>query len=469
MSSNKKKKIILKTNKKTENKYTGTDDQIKENVISETFTNSNVNQKGKQKANKSNETAKLNQNLTEQKKDIKELTKELNSLKSKLESERIESMESLQIINNELDEKNRQLKLLTNNNYKLIEHLKNIGKNCKGEFLKMFNEKMKKRLKSFKNDETLKYDIIIKEEEIKNARKIANEEKRQKEKYENLLNEVNNGKEQNIANDLKDLNDKVKQLNEDIMELSITKSIHNNCKKNLQNLNNKLNLYKTEFEFESKRNNMLINKAKNPQKKINMSFTENIKNLLIGSGESFASKINYGQKIREGILKANIQKPEKLNLFTYRYINSKINLLNKSPNEKKVLIDTSKKDEKLFTKQEYDFLHEIIPSDYMNKYIDEYESRKKEKEEIKNKFGEHKKIKSERQQFFFKIDYIDVKLKEVERKHLDLIVKFRNNNRIKNELNEKIKIYEKEMKKYNKMIERKEKLKKIYLGDLKQE
>lgn len=469
MSSNKKKKIILKTNKKTENKYTGTDDQIKENVISETFTNSNVNQKGKQKANKSNETAILNQNLTEQKKDIKELTKELNSLKSKLESERIESMESLQIINNELDEKNRQLKLLTNNNYKLIEHLKNIGKNCKGEFLKMFNEKMKKRLKSFKNDETLKYDIIIKEEEIKNARKIANEEKRQKEKYENLLNEVNNGKEQNIANDLKDLNDKVKQLNEDIMELSITKSIHNNCKKNLQNLNNKLNLYKTEFEFESKRNNMLINKAKNPQKKINMSFTENIKNLLIGSGESFASKINYGQKIREGILKANIQKPEKLNLFTYRYINSKINLLNKSPNEKKVLIDTSKKDEKLFTEQEYDFLHEIIPSDYMNKYIDEYESRKKEKEEIKNKFGEHKKIKNEKQQFFFKIDYIDVKLKEVERKHLDLIVKFRNNNRIKNELNEKIKIYEKEMKKYNKMIERKEKLKKIYLGDLKQE
>ena len=119
----------------------------------------------------------------------------------------------------------------------------------------------------------------------------------------------------------------------------------------------------------------------------------------------------------------------------------------------------------LFTEGEYDFLQEVIPSKYMNKYLEEFESKKKETEEIKNKFEDHNVIKEQKQQIQLKIDYIEIKLKEEEKKHLELLIKFRNNNKLKNELKLAIKKYAKNIKDTNKLIARKEKMHKIYSGE----
>lgn len=462
MSNNKTKKIVLKTYKKTANKYLGTDDQIEEKVISENIINSSKKKKDNKNTNQIIQTNNLNKNLTEQTEEETELLEELNSLKTKYESEKLETMQNVQIINNEIIEKNRQLKFLTKENYKLILSLKDMGKNLKGEFLKIYNEKMKKRNILNNIEETLKYGIIIKEEEIKNAKKMANEERRQALKCEERLNEINNGMEQNLVNDLKELNDNIKILSEEIEELSICKSIHKNCEKNKQYLKNKLNLFKTEVEFESKKNNMLINKSVEPSNKLNMSSSISKNNLLLSENkESIYRKNNYSQKIRIGILKKNIPKPEKLNISTYRYVTNNFNLIKTSPN-KKILIDKSYNNSNLFTDKEHDFLREIIPSKYMNRYINEFESRKKQKEEIENKFEEHNNIKDKKQQIQFRIDYIGIKIKEEEKKHLELLLKFRNNNRIKKELKNKLEKYEKEIKNLNKNIERHEKLRKIF-------
>ena len=164
-----------------------------------------------------------------------------------------------------------------------------------------------------KSEKILKYNLAIKEEEIKNAKKIAEGEKREKERYETLLNEVNNGMEQNIIDELKQLNDNIYLLNDEILGLSEIRLIHKNCEKNIQNLKNKLNLYKTEIEFESKRNNMLLNKTNksnpSPNKNHDISNEPN-KNLFSENNESLRKKLKYSKKIRTIILKKNSTKPE---------------------------------------------------------------------------------------------------------------------------------------------------------------
>ena len=211
---------------------------------------------------------------------------------------------------------------------------------------------------------------------------------------------------------------------------------------------------------------MLANQSIQSPKKVNISYTESKKNLFNEQyDDTFAKKLKYGQKISKSILVKNIPRPEKLNISTYRYINSKLNLFNKTPSKKINLHNISNQSMNLFTEGEYDFLQEVIPSKYMNKYLEEFESKKKEKEEIKNKFEDHNIIKEQKQQIQLKIDYIEIKLKEEEKKHLELLIKFRNNNKLKNELKLAIKKYAKNIKDTNKLIARKEKMHKIYSGE----
>ena len=447
MSVNKNKKIILKTHKKTENKYTGIGDQIEENVISGSIKGTNNNKNQNSNINKNKESSNLS-NVKDDQKDINKLSEELDFLKSEYESQKAEITDEIKVINNEILEKNYQLKILSKDNYKLIDKLKDIGKNLKGELLKSYKEILNKRKFADKSEKILKYNLAIKEEEIKNAKKIAEGEKREKERYETLLNEVNKGMEQNIIDELKQLNDNIYLLNDEILGLSEIRLIHKNCEKNIQNLKNKLNLYKTEIEFESKRNNMLLNKT-------------------LKSNPSPNKNHDISNEPNKNLFSENT-KPEKLNISAYRYVSDNINLINKSQSRKMILNEITNNNTKLFTEGEYDLLNEIIPTRYMNRYLDEFESRKKAKEEIENLFEEHNNIKDIKQQIQFKIDYVEVKIKEEEKKYIELLLKFRNNNKKKNELKNMIKNCEREIKSYNKKIKREEKMQKMYEGIQKQ-
>ena len=460
MSVNKNKRIVLKSNLKSGKNYVERGNQTEENVISVSI----MGDKGNQKENTN--LSGGGQNLNELK-NLEDMNKLLNSLKYQYESEKLNTVEKMKLINGELNEKSGELKLLTKDNFKLIEKLKDIGKNLKGGFLKSYKDIMKKRNISNKSKvENLKNDIIIREEEIKNSKKFGNAERREKERIEKILNEVENGMEQNLINELKELNDEIKELKQEILELYLIKSKHKYCGRDIQNLQSKLNLYITQQEFESKRNKMLANQSIQSPKKVNISYTESNKNLFNEQyDDTFAKKLKYGQKISTNILGKNIPRPEKLNISTYRYINSKLNLFNKTPSKKINLLNISNQSMNLFTEGEYDFLQEVIPSKYMNKYLEEFESKKKEKEEIKNKFEDHNIIKEQKQQIQLKIDYIEIKLKEEEKKHLELLIKFRNNNKLKNELKLAIKKYAKNIKDTNKLIARKEKMHKIYSGE----
>ena len=323
---------------------------------------------------------------------------------------------------------------------------------------------MKKRNLYLQNEQTLKNRIVVKEEEIKIAQKFALAEKKQQRRYENLLNEVNNGMEENINNDLKELKEELTQLNGEIQELYQIKLMHKTCPKIIQNLKNRLSLFNTEYEFESKKNGMLINQSYNnkiyisPNDKINFSEEKEIspRNL----------KINYSQNIRKIILKQNIPKP-KLNNITSRYITEKINFINRTPSNKNLHDDLAKNKNKktninLFKENEYNFLKKIIPSKYMNRYINEFDNIKKEKEDIEKSIEKNNYKKGDNGNIQFKIDYIQVQKKAENKKYVELLLKFRNNEKKKKEIQYKIKIYEKELKKYNKKIDVLDKMQRVF-------
>ena len=463
MSVNRLKKIIIKKNVKTENKYIETDESTNKNVISETY-NYSINNKNKKKQNSGENQDKKYQNLTEniieEKKDLNELNKELYFLKNEYESEKIKSVENIKEINNKLDETNKELQSASKENYQLILKLKDIESNLKLDYLKTFNERMKKRNLYLKNEQLLKNRISVKDEEIKIAQKLVKVEKKQQQKYQNLLNEVNNGMEEDKNNDLKKLNEEINKLNIELEVLHKTKILHKYCPKNILNLKNKLSLYNTEYEFESKKNGMLINQSnqsKNKNTNISEDEDKGVRNLIV----------NYSQNIRKNILKQNIPKPEKLNNITSRYITEKINFINRTPSNKNLHDDLAKNKNKktninLFKENEYNFLKNIIPSKYMNKFVNEFDNIKKEKEDIEKSIEKNNYKKGDNENIQFKIDYIQVQKKAENKKYVELLLKFRNNEKKKKEIKSKIKIYEKELKKYNKKIDVLDKMQRVF-------
>ena len=228
MSVNRLKKIILKTNVKKENKYAGSGDLSEKTQISDTYAYSINNQK-----NKSKETNNIIENNVEAENEEINLDKELYLLKSEYETEKSNNIDKIRIMNNKIKEKNKELKLLSKDNLRLILKLKDIESNLKSDYLKAFNERMKKRNLYIKNEQALKNDIIVKEEEIKNVKKFANVEKKQLKKYQLLLNEVNNGMEQNLELDLKELKEELSKLDDELIELYKINFAHKNCKKNI--------------------------------------------------------------------------------------------------------------------------------------------------------------------------------------------------------------------------------------------
>ena len=461
MSVNRLKKIIIKRNVKTENKYIETGESNNKNVISETYNYTINNQNKKKQKTGENQEKKfenLTGNKTEEKNDPNELNKELYFLKNEYESEKVKSVEDIKEINDKLSETNKELQSVSKENYQLILKLKDIESHLKIDYLKSFNERMKKRNLHLKNEQILKNRIRVKDEEIKIAQKLAQVEKKQQQKYQNLLNEVNNGMEENKNNDLKSLKDEINKLNIEIEELYKTKIMHTYCPRNIQNLKHKLSLYNTEYEFESKKNDMLANqssRSKNKNNNISDDEDEGLRNLVV----------NYSENIRKKILKQSVPKPEKLNNLTSRYIIEKINFINRTPNNKTLHGKSTKNiniNINLFNENEYNFLKNIIPSKYMNKFVNEFNNIKKEKDDIQKSFEKNNSKKDEKGKIQFKIDYIQVQKKAESKKYIELLLKYRNNEKKKKEIQSKIKIYEKEIKNYNKKIDVLDKMQRVF-------
>ena len=98
----------------------------------------------------------------------------------------------------------------------------------------------------------------------------------------------------------------------------------------------------------------------------------------------------------------------------------------------------------------------------MNKFVNEFDNIKKEKEDIEKSIEKNNYKKGDNENIQFKIDYIQVQKKAENKKYVELLLKFRNNEKKKKEIQSKIKIYEKELKKYNKKIDVLDKMQRVF-------
>ena len=98
----------------------------------------------------------------------------------------------------------------------------------------------------------------------------------------------------------------------------------------------------------------------------------------------------------------------------------------------------------------------------MNKFVNEFDNIKKEKEDIEKSIEKNNYKKDDNGNIQFKIDYIQVQKKAENKKYIELLLKFRNNEKKKKEMQSKIKTYENELKNYNKKIDVLDKMQRVF-------
>ena len=346
-----------------------------------------------------------------------------------------------------------------------------------------FNEKFKisKIIKRQKQNEIkidLNKELKMKEKIKINIEKTIKYNKKDIKILNNLLEENIEGKEQELSNNLKELNDKIKLVEKDIEELNKIKLNHKLYQKKENILKSKLNVLTNEFEFESKKSNMIETiepEIKSPTKIKNINMTmvygENIrKNLLKNTKNKYNSKIklvNYKsynfllkelnhnnkntetngasfQKFKENNMKTmeNVEIPEFSTYLKYGVCHR---------------IDTKSPKKFLFSDQEKDILKKLLPNEYYNNYNEKYNKVENEINEIEEKFKENDKIKNQIYIDNVKYEGITLKLKESENIKTNLNSIFcKNNNKIV-DLKRKIKLLNDEIKKNDLIISNKNK------------
>ena len=366
-----------------------------------------------------------------------------------------------------------------------MKKLKNIENNLNDKYSKFMEKKIVKKKKNIQRTEkTVKKEVDVKEEQIKNIKKKIEAEKTQRMKAENLLNEVNDGLEENHKNYIKELDEKIKVTKNEVKKLCEVKVAHEHCIKEIQNLTSQLNLIHNEIEFETKKNDMIMSTI-NIDTDSNTNTNTNNTNIneekkdrlsIKLDNELIKNKNDYGFKVRDLILKTKTPRKDKINKSAFNYIKNEFDLIKKKVvpstkrsiignlNEVTSVIDTSSVQTNLFTENETEVLKKLIPQDYIDIYNERFEMKKKEKDEIKKQFKENDNLKSENQQSKYEVELLKLKLKEEERITSELEIKVRKNNIKVSKLKSEIAQYEKQLKEQIALLNKKINYNKKYIS-----
>ena len=394
--------------------------------------------------------------LDELKEKTSKLKEELNYLNYKYEKEQKGSIKDVEKYNEELKEKAQLVSEHSQENKRLMSKLKDIQEDVNERYSKAMDKKFYKFVKNNNNNnertiEDIKYDIYIRDEQISNARKIAEASKAEYEKLEDLLEDVNNGLEEHIKFDIEDLAQNIDKVNNKIRGLKIIKSQHKYCPKEIKNLKSKLSLLNNEIEFETKKNKMIMSYNtlnNNSEGEQEASEESEDYNFFDKENDLVTNKVNYSLRVRNLILKRGTPKQEKISKSAFKYIQNEFDLIKQRSDrfrkrringERVRLFDNiSITERNLFTERESEILKKIIPEEFLDKYNERFEKKKIEKDEIEQKFDENDDIKLDNKQIKLKIDAIALKVKEAEIIGTNLNIKFRKNkvkiDKLKNEI-----------------------------------
>ena len=485
MSSNNKRQVKKKLFSKNEiaSKKISTGDKNEQEYISQKFDNG-ISIKTTKKLLEVEITENLEeeqrQRIAELQDKNSQLEDQLKSLSSQYESEKVGIVQDVNKYNDVIKQKSEEVNEVSKENNKLMKRLKNIENNLNDKYSKFMEKKIVKKKKNIQRTEkTVKKEVDVKEEQIKTIKKKIEAEKTQRMKAENLLNEVNDGLEENHKNYIKELDEKIKVAKNEVKKLSEVRVAHEHCIKEIQSLTSQLNLVHNEIEFETKKNDMIMST-------INNDIDTNTNNTIVNEekkdilsikldNELIKNKNDYGFKVRDLILKTKTPRRDKINKSAFNYIKNEFDIIKKkSPSTKKSIvgnlnevtsvIDTSSVQTNLFTEKETKLLQKLIPQDYIDVYNERFEMKKKEKDQIEKKFEENENLKLENQQSKYEVELLKLKLKEKERITSELEVKVRKNNIKVSKLKSEIAQYEKQLKEQIALLNKKINYNKKYIS-----
>ena len=478
--SNVRKKLVSKNKtKNTVNKKIFTGDKDQEETTSSTNYPNGISVKTKKlkiEIEDLQEKEKKQKILILQEKTA-ELEQQLNNLKTQYETEKNENLEIIKNKNIELNKKIEECQKVTKENKKLVIKLKGLEGELNEKYNKFINQNLYKKIKTnIKTEKNIQKDINVAEKEIENVKKMAEVYKKEKQKYENLMNDQ---LESNKINDLNEINKEINQLISENEKLKLIKLEHSKCKKNILDLTSKLNIANNELEFETKKKDMIMSATVNKDTKGNeeneiLNDLNNISEDAIYAGEKnelVENKVNYSKKIRKKILKKGIPRIQPISNSSYKYIQTEFNSISKKNINKKKLIGNLKEvtslidnvyvpESNLFTERESDVLRKILPEEVLNDYKEKFEKKKLEKEKVEELIEENEikepkeQIKKNNEQIVYDIDLNKMKKKTEEMKKTELKMKSINNKKNINELQRKINELQKQINEKNKIINR---------------
>ena len=405
--------------------------------------------------------------------------KEIDSIKSDIKIKSENELSEILLLNKQLSALEKEQINLYNENKSLLTNLKKMEEQVTNKFNDKF--KISKVIKRQKQNEVkvdLNKEIKIKEKLKINIEKTIKYNKKDIKILNKLLEENKEGKEQELNNELKELNDKINLIQKEIGELNKIKLEHKLCQKKENILKTKLNVLANEIEFESKKSNLIEtigSEKKSPTKIKSVSMT-----------------MEYGENIRKNILKNTKNKYNSkiklVNYKSYNYLLKELNNNNKNKeytgssyqklqeNNMKTMengeipdfssylkngiehrIDTKSPQKFLFSEQEKDILKKLLPDEYYNNCNEKYNKIENELNEIGEKYKENEQIKNEIFLDNIKYEGINLKLKESGNIKINLNAIFSKNNNKINDLKRKIKLLDDEIKRNDIIISNKNK------------
>ena len=440
-----KNRKVTKKSKPTSSIKISTSDNNKNQteIIIGTLKNNKKKQKNvidKQNSMKISLTSIPENPVQKQQEITKELQNKLNLLQNSIELERQNCINEINELNEKLKDITQEIFLNKNENENLLNKLKKISDemDVNIQMKQIYKAKMEELEKNIKN---LNNTIEVRKIEI------SFEEKR-KEKFINEIKKLNEMLNLNDEEKLKVLKEEYNKKNEiventenEVKNLKIIKNIHKNCDKTLLSLKNKIALLKNDFQFETKKANMLeiqnsprtniVSENNVQSKKVNKLRNDNNKNPICLS----AIKINHYKQLSKNC---------------HNYVERQFNCLYKNVNiNKSVSINLNRETENgnlLFTENEEKILQKLIPNDYLRNLKIKFENLESQKYELMDKFKGNSEVKKSIKNNEMKIDLSRINNETQKKIKISLNANLTKSHKLISELKGKIRKINKEIK-----------------------
>ena len=403
----------------------------------------------------------------------KKCQKEIDSLNSQIKMNDEKQLAEILSLNKTISELDKTHNNISNINTNLLTKLKDLENQVSKKFEEKFKlAKIIERQKKMDNKRDINIEIKCKEIQKQHMEKYVENNQKQIKRLDKLLKANKPGKDKELDNELKSINEEIDKLQQEVDNLKKIEKEHESCKKKKNKLKGQYNVLSSDFEFESKKCNMLQTEVE----KVIPTKIENATEAMV-----------YGEKVRKEMLqKVKNKYSSKIRLFNYKSYNYLLNELNdnKEANVKKgssykslqtsgeadlpnfssyikndisCRIDAKTPKIFLFSQDEKEILKKLIPNEYYNNYNEKYNKAEKEINEIEEKFKENGNKKKKLFLDNIKCDAINLKLKEITHIKAVLSINYSKNQKKILDLNRKIKLLDNDIKKQDFLLNQKNK------------